>query len=175
MEKLIFIPSEDDLSEAYRLYYNGSNRKRYGYLLGFAFLVGLILAALEGFSSIGMTLGLIIGMLIWATAAFGVIWLIIHRWWMPRNARKIYAQQKDLHLETEIWWDDDKLYSTNSQTQAHMAFSDMVKWRSNDKIVLLYRSDHLFNFLPARVFNDVEQIGTLIGLLEKAGVAGKKI
>jgi len=174
MEKLIFTPGEDDLKEAYRLHYKGPNWKRFGYLLGFAFLVGLILAALEGFSNIGTTLRLIIGTLIWAAVVFGIISLIILRWWIPRHAKKIFAQQKSLHLETEIWWDDDKFYSTNSQTQAHMAFADMVKWRSNDKTVLLYHSDHLFNFLPARVFNNVERIDTLIELLEKTGVSGEK-
>lgn len=172
IEKLIFTPSEEDLRAAYALHMKQMGWKRLGYFLLFGLFVGIVMAALGGFDNMNQALGLIVGMTIWAGIVALVMSILIPIWWVPRHSKKTYKQQKDLRLETTTWWDDEKLYSGNKQGHAHLTFADMVKWRANDKIILLYRSDQLFNFLPTRVFNDPAHKDGLIRRLQDAGVPG---
>ncbi len=173
-EKIIFTPTEEDLRAAYGLHLKQMGGKRLGYLLLFGLSIGLAMAAYDGFENLPTALGLIVGMTIWAGIVALAITILIPIWWVPRLSRKIYKQQKDLRLETTSWWDDDKLYSGNEQGHANLTFADMVKWRADDKIVLLYRSDHMFNFLPARIFKDEVHRNGLIRRLQDAGVPGEE-
>ena len=113
-------------------------------------------------------------MMLWAIVVVAIIQFLVPRYWVPRLARKTYMQQKDLRLETTTWWDDEKLYSSNQQTKAHLEFADMVKWAANDDTLLIYRSDHLFNFIPSRVFRNKVEIDALIRRLNDAGVTGER-
>ncbi|GAA0481320.1 hypothetical protein GCM10009096_24320 [Parasphingorhabdus litoris] len=172
-EKLVFTPTEEDLRSAYGLHMKQLGLKRILYLLLFGLTIGVILAAFDGFDDLPKALGLIVSMSIWAGIVAAIITIMIPVWWVPRLAKKIYKQQKDLHLETTSWWDDEKLYSQNAQGQAQLTFGDMVKWRADDKIILLYRSDHMFNFLPARIFKDEAHRNGLIRRLQDADLPGE--
>lgn len=173
-EKLVFTPREEDLRAAYRLHMKQMGWKRLGYFLLFGLAMGIVLAALDGFDDRNQAIGLIVGMTVWAGFVAMVIMLLIPIWWVPRHSKKTYQQQKDLRLETTTWWDDEKLYSGNEQGHAHLTFADMVKWRADEKIVLLYRSDQLFNFLPVRIFKDQAHKNGLIRRLQDAGVPGEE-
>ncbi|WP_422343918.1 YcxB family protein [Parasphingorhabdus sp.] len=172
-QKLVFTPTEEDLRFAYALHMKQMSWKRIGYFVLFGLTLGVVMAGFNGFDDVQQAIGLIIGMTIWAGAVALIMTLLLPIWWVPRYSRKIYKQQKDLHLETTTWWDDEKLYSGNAQGHAHLTFADMVKWRADDNIVLLYRSDQLFNFLPARIFSDAAHKNGLIRRLEDAGVPGE--
>lgn len=174
IEKLTFTPREDDLRAAYGLHLQKAGWTRVGYLIIFGLVVGIVLAALDGFEDVPQTVGIIVGMTLWAGIVALLIKILMPIWWVPRLSKKIYRQQKDLRLETTTWWDDEKLYSANEQGHAHLTFADMVKWREDEKIILLYRSDHLFNFLPAHIFKDKAHKDGLIRRLEDAGVPGEK-
>lgn len=173
-EKLIFTPSEEDLRAAYGLHMKQLGFKRIGYFLLFGLAIGIALAAFDGFDHVPQALGLIAGMTLWAGLLALIMTILFPIWWVPRLARKIYKQQKDLRLETTTWWDDEKLYSGNAQGHAHLNFADMAKWRTDDKIILLYRSDQLFNFLPVRIFKDPAHKDGLIRRLRDAGVPGEE-
>lgn len=173
IEKLIFTPSEEDLRAAYGLHINQMTGKRFGYFVLFGAFVGIAIAATDGFDNMPRVIGLIAGMTLWAGVVAGLFTLLMPIWWVPRLSKKIYKQQKDLRLETTSWWDDHKLHSSNEQGHANLNFSDMVKWRADEKVVLLYRSDQMFNFLPARIFKDEAHRGGLIRRLQDAGVPGE--
>ncbi len=173
-EKLVFTPNEEDLRAAYNLHMKQITVKRFGYFLLFGALVGLIISALDGFDNLNMAIGLIAGMTLWAGIVAGLFTVLLPVWWVPRLSKKIYKQQKDLRLETTSWWDDEKLYSSNAQGHANLTFSDMVKWRADENVILLYRSDHMFNFLPSRIFSDEAHRGGLIRRLQNAGVPGEE-
>lgn len=174
MEKIVFTPSEDDLLAAYSLHIKRYSSKRLIAMLIIGAIIGLALAALEGFENPMTSAITIFSMIIWAAIVVAIIQFMIPRYWVPRLARKTYAQQKDLRLETTTWWDDEKLFSSNEQTRAHFEFVDMVKWLANDDTLLIYRSDHLFNFLPARIFQNKAELDALIRRLQDAGVTGEK-
>jgi len=173
-EKLVFTPSEEDLRAAYSLHMKQQGFKRIGYFLLFALAIGIAMAAFDGFEHGPRALGLIAGMTIWGGVVALIMTILVPIWWVPRLAKKIYRQQKDLRLETTTWWDDEKLYSSSEQGHSNLTFADMVKWRADDNIVLLYRSDQLFNFLPARIFKDPAHQDGLIRRLNDAGVSGEK-
>ena len=170
MIKLVFTPTEDDLRAAYRLHMHRSGWKRFGYFVLFGAAIGVAIAAVDGFPNVTTVIGVVLGMTIWAAVVALLFQFAVPKFWIPRLARKIFLQQKDLQLENETWWDDNQLHSRNAQAHAYLNFSDIVKWRRDDKILLLYRSDHLFNFLPMRVFSDRSLPDALIRRLQDAGV-----
>lgn len=174
MEKIVFTPSEQDLLSAYRLHLQRFNAKRLVWMIVFGAAIGIAMAAIDGFSDPFTSVVLILSMMLWAIIVVALIQFLIPRYWVPRLARKTYSQQKDLRLETTTWWDDEKLYSSNQQTKAHLEFADMVKWTANDDTLLIYRSDHLFNFIPSRVFRNKAEIDALIRRLIDAGVTGER-
>ncbi|MEP2989092.1 MAG: YcxB family protein [Parasphingorhabdus sp.] len=174
MEKIVFTPSEQDLMGAYGLHIKRFSGKRLTWMLAIGFMIGVGLAAIDDFSDPFTSTITILSMVIWAAIVVAIIQFMIPRYWIPRLARKTYAQQKDLRLETTTWWDDEKLYSSNEQTKAHFEFVDMVKWLANDDTVLIYRSDHLFNFLPTRVFRNNAEMDALIRRLQDAGIIGER-
>ena len=174
MAKIFFTPSEEDLLAAYNLHIRRYSGKRMMWMLVIGAIIGLTLAAMEGFDDPMVSFVTILSMIIWAAIVVAIIQIMIPRYWIPRLARKTYAQQKDLRLETNTWWDDEKLYSSNKQANAHFEFVDMVKWIANEDTLLIYRSDHLFNFLPARIFRNKAEMDALIRRLQDAGVTGER-
>lgn len=174
MDKILFTPSEEDLLAAYSLHIRRYSGKRLIWMLILGAIIGLALAALDGFEDPMVSTITVLSMIIWAAIVVAIIQFMIPRYWVPRLARKTYAQQKDLRLETTTWWDDDKLFSSNEQANAHFEFADMVKWFANDDTLLIYRSDHLFNFLPARIFRNKAEMDALIRRLQDAGVTGER-
>ena len=174
MNKLKFTPTEDDLHAAYRLHIQRVGWKRHAYFILFGAIVGIILAAFDGFENSGQAIGLIGAMMLWAAVVATLMQFLIPIFWIPRLAKKIYKQQKDLRLETETWWDDDKIHSRNAQGHSYFEFTDMVKWRADAAVILLYRSDHLFNFIPTRIFEDSTLDDALIRRLQDAGITGER-
>lgn len=174
MEKIVFTPSEEDLLGAYSLHIKRYSGKRLIWMLIIGAVIGFALAAIDGFEDPFVSIITILSMIVWAAIVVAIIQFMIPRYWVPRLARKTYAQQKDLRLETTTWWDDEKLYSSNEQTKAHFEFVDMVKWLANDDTLLIYRSDHLFNFLPTRVFRNNAEMDALIRRLQDAGITGER-
>ena len=170
MDKFVFTPTQQDLLNAYKLHYLASAKKKIILIGGFGLLVGIALAAVDGFQSPEKTFVYIVTMVLWAGIVGLIASFLIRIWWIPHHTRKTFKQHRELLLETETWWDDQKLYSSNAQSQATLIFSDLVKWSASDKVILLYRTDHLFNFLPARVFRGQGEIAALKRRLENANV-----
>ena len=174
MEKLVFTPTEDDLRSAYKMHFRRPRGMQLVAMIATGLAISVVLSAMDGFSDGSKALNLMIVMIIWATLITAIIFLVIQLWWIPRLSKKLFSQQKDLHLQTEIWWDDDKFYSKNEQGEAHLRFADLVKWQANEKVILLYRSDQLFNFLPVRIFRSYAHADGIIRKLQNARVPGER-
>ncbi|QTD56086.1 YcxB family protein [Parasphingorhabdus cellanae] len=172
-EKIVFTPCEDDLRAAYSLHMKQIDWKRMGLLIALAFIVSIAWFLFDGSNSLKPIRNFVLGMTVWVGVVILLVRFALPIWWAPRLSKKIYKQQKDLQLETITWWDDEKLYSSNDQGHSNLTFADMVKWRANNDIILLYRSDHLFNFLPVRIFKDLAHKDGLIRRLNGAGVPGE--
>lgn len=172
-EKFTFTLTEDDLRAAYALSVKRPAVEWIGSVLLIGILTGIAITAMDPCNDVNHTIKVIGEMILLIGFIMLIIGIILRIWWIPRFARKIYRQQKELHLETTIWWDDEKLYSSNAQTQRQFAFADIEKWRSDEKFLLIYPSDHQFDFLPTRIFNHPSDRAELIRRLQDAGVPGK--
>jgi hypothetical protein len=104
----------------------------------------------QGQLSSGAAIGGLIGMFGWLA-----IWFLVV---IPYRARRIYRQQRNLHLSHAFWWDDQMVYFRSEDTEGKMRWSDFTKIKENNNMLLLYHSDSLFNMLPKRCFSNGESL-----------------
>lgn len=89
---------------------------------------------------------------------------------IPRAARKTLAQQKNLQGDMEMAWDDARIVSRGPYGVTDFAWSDYRAWFERDGMVLLYQTDLMFQFAPARAFPSDAVRAEMIAHLEAAGV-----
>ncbi len=72
--------------------------------------------------------------------------------YLPWKARRMFAQQKSLHDGYELTWDEDGLSIRGRRGQGATPWSEYLRKKENERLVLLYQSDVLFQMLPKRAF-----------------------
>jgi hypothetical protein len=77
---------------------------------------------------------------------------------LPRRARRIFAQQKNLQRPFELRWDDDALCGASERGSSNTPWSDYLKSAQDDRIILLYLSDVMFQMVPKRCFGEPAQL-----------------
>ncbi|MFC4822086.1 YcxB family protein [Dokdonella ginsengisoli] len=107
-------------------------------------------------------LGGAIGMLV----CYALSWLF----YLPWKARRMFGQQKSLHETYELAWDDEGMSIRGRLGQGTTPWDSYLKKKENERIVLLYQSDLLFQMLPRRAFTAV-QMQALQPYLERVGRA----
>jgi hypothetical protein len=91
------------------------------------------------------------------------------RFVLPRRARRIFAQQKNLQCPFEFRWDDDALLGVNERGSNRTPWSDYVKWAQDDRIILLYLSDAMFQMVPKRCFGQPAQLEAFLARAVRIG------
>lgn len=115
-----------------------------------------------------------IGAVLAAALAGGTLTpMAILRWRVPRVARRIYHQQRNLHRDLTLAWDDDELRYTWAKGHSRSAFADYLRWAENRDIILLFHSDTLFQFIPKRVL-DHAQIEDLRSIARQKKLIGAR-
>lgn len=109
---------------------------------------GIVVAYAESLLSPGGAFGAVLGMFGWLAVQFLVI--------IPYLSRRIYLQQKSLHIEHQFEWDDQFVYFHSQDTEGKMRWSDFTKFKENRNMLLLYHSDSLYNMMPKRCFSSHE-------------------
>ncbi|WP_375462821.1 YcxB family protein [uncultured Methylobacterium sp.] len=94
---------------------------------------------------------------------------IMIRWRVPVVARRIYAQQRGLHDEIRVHADAFGIGVRSATVEGRTPWSHYLRWREDRRVILLYQSDALFQFIPKRVLSEAE-IATLRGLAAAAGL-----
>ena len=85
--------------------------------------------------------------------------------YIPWKTRRVYRQQKALQREQSFKFDDAGASISNENGQATMPWSDYLKWKQNDHLILLYLSDCMYHMLPRRMFVDptaFERLGEIL-------------
>ena len=72
---------------------------------------------------------------------------------VPYRARRIFRQQAGLHGPVELSWNDATLTYRTSRGDSAIPWADFRRRREDAKVILLYQSDALFNFIPRRVLS----------------------
>jgi hypothetical protein len=171
--KLRFTPTEENLKAAYSLHLARFSVKRLLVMAALGMFVGLAVAGLSGTRNMNDVMLVTIGMLCWALVVTLVIYLTIRYFWIPRFARRVFAQQKDLQSETEISWDDRSFVAANANGSGSLPWADFHRWKQDEAALLLYRSEALFNFLPLSEPAFVQAAAEMVGHLRAAGVKRK--
>jgi hypothetical protein len=134
-------------------------------LLGILLLsTGYLGWATESWSPI-ISVAFFMGVVVAMISLFFVIYI-------PNRAKKIFDQQKELHLPFKMRFGEDGLHFENSIGQATRPWEMFVKWKEDKNILMLYHSDVMFSMLPKRLMND-ETIVFVRDQLKKKNVPEK--
>jgi hypothetical protein len=169
-DELRFTPTAEQLVDAYQLHHRRFGKNRIMGFLLFALLLGVSVAAIEDHQSLANS-SIIVGVvMLWAVLVLAIFYLVVGRLWLPRFARRVFRQQNDLHSEVTISWDDRAYTTTAPSGHASCAWSDYYAWRRNDKTLLLYRSESLFNYLPMNDASFRAAADSMVAYLRAAGI-----
>jgi hypothetical protein len=148
MGSFLYKPEQADLMAAFKLHYPAFPAKKLMLFLLFAAFVGLSASILSGDSGITETVYVMSSMVAFALITFTILQCIVRFWWMPRYTHRIFKQQADFHQEIEINWDEAYFITQTLNSHVKTAWKDFYHWSRNDQMMLLYRSEALFNFFP---------------------------
>ncbi|WP_332712431.1 YcxB family protein [Pelagibacterium mangrovi] len=160
-----FTLTAEDYANALRLHMRRYWVTRWGpKLFMLVVFVGAILAmVLTGFDELwtSMAIGGMIGAVILPLLAYFVF--------LPRQARKVYAQQKTLHQPVEASWDEAGYTASTETVTSVVVWTDYYGWSLDDRMVLFMQSQVLFQMLPRQALTDA-QLADLIEAVERSGL-----
>lgn len=85
---------------------------------------------------------------------------------IPWKVRRIFAQQKTLHVEYQTAISPEMIESTSENGNMRMRLSDFHKYKVGKDLILLYHSQALFHMFPRRFFASEEDFKTFLSYLE---------
>jgi hypothetical protein len=80
------------------------------------------------------------------------------RVFLPRKVRHLYAQYKGITLPVTYEWDSGRLRGQSAMGHAERKWTDYVKVREDDKVLILYITDYMFEVVPKGWFTDAEKL-----------------
>ena len=101
---------------------------------------------------------------------FPLVWLLFRHVLLPYQTRKIFAQQKDLQPPFEMEFTDDNLVLSYEFGNAIRPWKHFIKWKENEKLLLLYLSDMMFVMIPKRFLTDPQQLEMIKSYIVKNGI-----
>lgn len=90
-------------------------------------------------------------LLLFPAIALGV-WAFYRFYLLPRQLERVFEQQKDLSAPFTVDLTDTGFEWRNEFGSSRIPWGDFVKWKENQEMVLLYRSDYTYYMLPRRIF-----------------------
>jgi hypothetical protein len=136
----------------------------------FYFMIGaMILVVLFGvwFLTKGSTLG-------WTFVVFPSVvggFMAAYWYWLrPYQITRSYNQHKELASPFEIELNEEGYSIKNSYGSGKVPWKDFTKWKVDDKIFLLYRTDTMFNMIPRRLLQDEADVQYLLNQLRENNV-----
>ncbi len=170
---LRFLPSEADLRAAYALHMARPKFKQILWLMSFGILLATIFSLLEKEYDPFVVLLVVLAIWAWMIIVACAIWAAMWFVWLPRFSKRVYAQQKDLRDDTEIAWDAEAFSVTSDSGQSRLAWDGFHGWKRTEDMLLLYRSEAMFNFVPLKDAAFVKAADEIVGHLQAAGVKAK--
>ncbi len=96
-----------------------------------------------------------------------LVYLLFYFYFLiPWQARRRFRQQKSLHREVKMRFAESGVNAVNETGRVTIPWSDYLRWKENDHIVLLYVSDTNFHMIPKSFFQDVTETRRFLDLLE---------
>ncbi len=99
--------------------------------------------------------GEIIGPMLIGAGGGGLIGLaVLHLWGLPRKIKRLHAQQAALRHTYTFAWDETGLEITWADGRLRRPWSDYIRYRENERVLLLYHNDRLFELFAPHWFAD---------------------
>lgn len=157
----VTISLEDHLA-AQRLHAR-HDAKRLLVFLAVLLLIGAGLLHLSGASEI-------IGPVLIGGGGGGLLGLVaLHVWGLPRRIKRLHAQQASLRHTYTYAWDENGLEITWTDGHLRRPWSDYMRIRENDRVLLLYHNDRLFELFCPHWFADRAQFEAFRQLALRVG------
>jgi hypothetical protein len=154
-----FTPSEDDYATANREWYRRQLRRGWAKFLIVAgaggAAVGAILGLVDegpdplGIAASAFTYALI--PLVVGPVVYGFCYLAV-----PRRARRLYRQNKNLQRPMRYAWSEEGLSYASSTGTGKVAWTDLHRWSEGGSSFLFLLTDAMFHFIPKRAFAEAE-------------------
>ncbi|MFC0155119.1 YcxB family protein [Xanthomonas dyei] len=97
----------------------------------------------------------IIGPVLIGAGGGGLIGLVLlHVWGLPRKIKRLHAQQASLRYAYTFAWDETGLEITWADGRLRRPWSDYIRYRENERVLLLYHNDRLFELFAPHWFAD---------------------
>jgi hypothetical protein len=114
----------------------------------------------------------------WIGPVAWTIWFVFFCFIYPatvaKRSRKIFGQQKNLQIPREIEICDTHVSAKSERGVGTTPWNEFHKWKANDRIILVYSSDLLFQMFPRHWFaSDAEFVGFKELLAQVIGPMGK--
>lgn len=85
--------------------------------------------------------------------------LIQSRFFLPSKLRRLYAQVRG-RVDVTYSWNEENLFLTSEHGQVTRSWSDFLKAKENDEVILLYFNDALYEIIPKRWFLGANNLHT---------------
>jgi hypothetical protein len=145
--------TESDFLVAQRLHVRWTRNDWLTYGLGYALLVAAgILLLISGDGRFPVVLAG--ALLVYVPIALWFCTALVRFLILPRRSRKLFRHHKALHAPYTITWDDERMTVTSEDYMQRSLWTDFLKWREDDRLVLLYYSPIQFRLVPIRAFPD---------------------
>lgn len=122
-------------------------------------LIAMVFSSIGGAENIEALLGRMPFSLLLALIPFLLMGIVIGIS-LPLGARRVFIQQKTLHGEVNLEWDDARLVISSAHGQAVLPWTHFSKWIENTHLFMAFESDRLYRILPKRALTE-EQIADL--------------
>ncbi|KVT84624.1 hypothetical protein WK58_29630 [Burkholderia ubonensis] len=168
---IAFQPTLEDLVLAYRL--NLRRRYNWKYLLKtFAIVLAVYVLFSLGVAWIAnRTLPelRVVWWIVGIAALVTIGWPLLANLLLPRVARKVYVQQKNLHQPYTVTCRSDCLVVETPTSREEIRYADLVHWSEDRHVILYYQSVLMLRFIPKRLLTE-SQVGILRQTLARNGV-----
>jgi hypothetical protein len=86
---------------------------------------------------------------------------LLGQWWddrvgLPKKVRKLYDQYEGIGDPTEITWTPELVEARAPSGQGARKWKNYVRVKENDRVILLYITDQLWQVFPKSCFTDVQ-------------------
>jgi hypothetical protein len=121
--------------------------------------------AIVGIMLLGGALAALYASRSWSFAGVLVI-LCLSFLYMPFQSRRLFRQYRALSERMTIAVRDDGLYVTTETGEGLVPWSYVIKWRYNDRLLLLYPANTVFYLLPSHLFPSSEAFHDFVALVK---------
>ena len=101
----------------------------------------------------------------WLMAAFAIYMILILAVYVPFRGRRHFRQNKGLSEPMNVEVRDDGIFFANTNSSGLLPWGHIHKWRTNNRITLIYRTSNMFHLIPKEFFSSDDEYHAFVQTL----------